>query len=81
MFIIESNIPVPARAAGGKTLYPFAAMQVGDSFLATPGATVSAADRRRLAAATAAYARRNPGAGVKFAVRTTEQGLRVWRVA
>lgn len=81
MFTIETNIPVPARASGGKILYPFASMQVGDSFLATSELPVTPEHRRRISAATAAYARRNPSLGVKFSVRSTEQGLRVWRVA
>lgn len=82
MFTIESNIPVPVRAPSrGKTVYPFADMQVGDSFLYPQEAPIPASLRRRLAAATAAFVRRNPELNAKFAVRTAEGGLRVWRVA
>jgi hypothetical protein len=73
-FQIETGVPVPARASGrrgGK--YPFADMDVGDSFL-VEGEVKPATVR----SAVGAFAKRNPDFG-KFAVRATEDGLRVWR--
>lgn len=32
MIPIEKNVPIPERAVGPKTKYPFASMQIGDSF-------------------------------------------------
>ena len=63
---IDKNIPVPG-------LYPFAHMQVGDSFLLLPTmrrATVSVAAQR--------YGAKH---GAKFTVRKVPEGFRCWRVA
>lgn len=65
--MIEKNIPLPSR-------FPFANMQVGDSFLVPETAkrsTVSVAARR--------YGEKH---GWRFSVRLTEdRKLRCWRVA
>ena len=64
--LIDKNIPMPG-------LYPFAQMQVGDSFLLLPTmrrATVSVAAQR--------YGAKH---GAKFTVRKVPDGLRCWRVA
>lgn len=81
MFTIETNIPLPARTnpnAGTNAKYPLADMLVGDSFL-YPAEPATLADRRRLSSALASYSSRHKD--VKFAVRTVDGGLRVWRVA
>lgn len=81
---IDKGVPLPKRR--GKephnfepTIYPFGAMQVGDSFFA-PGISNSAA------VAAADYSRLHPG--VKFASRAFERdplkclaGHRIWRTA
>ena len=73
-YMIDSNIPVPVGKLTGRK-YPFAEMQVGDSFFAP----VSMAKIRN------ALAHHKMGTGVRFAVRTvTENGVdgaRCWRVA
>jgi hypothetical protein len=74
-FTIESGIPMPKRTAGRSgSKYPFADMEVGDSF-AIPGDVKAATIR----SAVGAFTKRNPDAG-KFAVRGTGDGLRVFRV-
>ena len=64
-FKIEKNIPAPGRRAK----YPFAEMEVGDSFEAPESAKLR----------TAAY---NAGkkSGRKFTCRTHDGALRVWRI-
>ena len=69
-FQIEKSIPTPTTRTGTK--YPFASMDVGDSFYAGPrdmeGARVS----------SYAYANRH---NVKFRTGREGDGLRVWRIA
>ena len=73
-YTIESGIPMPKRTAGRSgSKYPFADMEVGESF-AVPGDVKAATIR----SAVGAFAKRNPEVG-KFAVRGTDDGLRVWR--
>lgn len=74
MFKIDKNIPVPVGGSGTSTIYPFAKMKVGDSFL------VSNADRglhNRARAAASQHGRRYK---MKFITRMMDNGLRVWRV-
>jgi hypothetical protein len=74
-FKIEKNIPLSPSGSGRATLYPFAALDVGDSFL------VPNADRRtqqKLSTCGQYHARRR---GLKFATRSVDGGVRVWRVA
>jgi len=73
-FQIEDGVAIPKRTAGRHgSKYPFAQMEVGQSFLITTN--VKAATIR---SAVGAFSKRNPECG-KFAVRGTEDGLRVWR--
>lgn len=69
---IEKGIPIPDRAQSpNDRKYNWRAMEVGDSFLAPHSTAVSLT--------TAAY-RAGCRLGWDFAVRTTPQGPRVWRV-
>lgn len=74
-FTIESDIPVPKRTGGraGGSKYPFAQMQIGQSFLV--GSDVKVTTVR---SAIGAFTKNHPD--FKFAVRSTEAGVRVWRV-
>lgn len=67
MYKVESGIPIPG-------MYPFASMNVGDSFeLPDP------AKRTTVAVAVYRYAKEH---GKKFTIRKTPTGeLRCWRVA
>jgi hypothetical protein len=64
---IDKDVPIPAR-------YPFADMQVGDSF-----AVPTHIKRSAINVAAMRYGRQH---GMKFTVRLTpERSLRCWRVA
>lgn len=68
MFKIEKNVPLPT-GPHGNTKYPFASMQVGDSFFAD-GLPNSA----RVAAYSAA--RRH---GITLVTKREGTGYRIWR--
>ncbi len=75
-FVLETGIEIPKRTAPARrsgSKYPFAQMEVGHSFLLP--ADVKATTIR---SAIGAFSKRYSDAG-KFAVRATDQGLRVWR--
>jgi len=68
-FVIEKNVPIPPP---GQTKYPWAEMEVGDSFLVP-------ADKGNSAKTAAShFIRRNPGK--KFLSRAEGDELRIWRV-
>ena len=71
---IESGIPIPGmRGRRPIRCYPFADLEVGQSFLAT--------DRNvSQMSATACYFSNKTGGEYKFRCRTVEGGVRVWRV-
>ena len=71
-FKIEKGVPMPDNRNYGATRYPFRQMEVGDS-LFVPGQTTAT-----FSGVPGGWARR---AGFKFACRTVEGGVRVWRVA
>ena len=77
-FVIEDDVSlVPSRAGGGRagqSKYPFAQMEVGQSFLA--GAVKAGTIR----SAIGAWMKAHKDEGFKFAVRETDAGVRVWRV-
>ncbi len=71
---IEAGIPLTNTARGAReSKYPFAQMRVGDSF----ACVVKPQSLRSVATSFA----KKVGGTVKFAVRATEDGARVWRVA
>lgn len=75
-FVLETGIEIPKRTVPGRrtgSKYPFAQMEVGQSFLMS--ADVKA---QTIRSAIGAFSKRYSDAG-KFAVRNTDQGLRVWR--
>lgn len=67
---IDKGIPIPPRTFGRPAVYPFATMEVGDSFLyrggMTTGCTAASVNGKRL--------------GRKFVTRKTPDGIRIWRV-
>lgn len=70
---IEKNIPIP-EARSGKQIYPWDALDVGDSFAFRDGVTSGTAHRQAHAA--------GKKYGRKFSVRTRPDGThRCWRVA
>ena len=70
---IEKNIQPPELTRGRPSKYPFSKMDVGDSVF-FDGATIGGAEYK----AAIGYGRSR---GWKFCVRTSDGGLRVWRVA
>lgn len=68
---IEKDVPLPSRNSTGRSRYPWAEMEVGDSFFAADGV------RSRVAAAAQNHRRRY---GRRFAVRVEGDGVRVWRI-
>lgn len=70
-FNIEKGIPVaPLTGAGRKNKYPFDAMEVGDSFFVKDGKGKSLSRLSYMHGKRLSY---------KFACRTVEGGVRVWR--
>lgn len=74
-FVIEKGVPLPASRA--RSSYPFADMNIGDSFLVSAGADDMAKQSSKVAVAARNYGKRSER---KFAIRKVEGGARVWRV-
>ena len=79
MIQIEKNIPMPEGRATGMR-YPYADMEVGDSFYVETNGTNELATARRLRGSSHAFVNRKGGEGQKFSVRKMDNGFRVWRV-
>jgi len=71
-FKIEKGVPVPPPKSGRYAKYPFAKMDIGDSFFASEHPT-------KVRPAASWWANRH--AGFKFQTRKEGDGVRVWRVA
>jgi hypothetical protein len=76
MIAIDKNVPLPQRTWGGPggrpPKYPWAEMEVGDSFFVLNATTDN------LSAAGTMAAKRS---GRKFTTRKENGGVRVWRIA
>lgn len=70
-FVIDHNIPLPGPRQSTTLRFPFALLEVGDSFF-VPG------DKNAVSPAAFQYAKRH---GKKFTVRKVEGGHRVWRLS
>ena len=96
MFTIEKGIPLPPVTRGPETKYPFADMEVDDSFFvqyksfefadSTPQAEIDAAIAKAQQASYNSVARTKSAfvkanAGKEFTLRKVEGGIRVWRTA
>ena len=84
MIEIESGIPIPVKGkgygnsnSGRKSIYPFASMAVGDSFLVPvkPGETHKKT-RHSVTGAIDYYTKKT---GRRFVSRIVEGGVRFWR--
>jgi hypothetical protein len=72
--VVESNIPAPTGRSG----YPFAAMDVGDSFMIkTEDAVASKKSATAIGASARNFGKKHPS---KFTVRLVDGGVRCWRV-
>lgn len=78
-FVIEKNIPIPERRAA-KFIYPFAEMEIGDSFLVPILKEDMKMKRSRI---TSSINNGRKRTGYKFTSRylEAEGGIRVWRFA
>ncbi len=77
-FIIEKGLPMPAAARHRRiSKYPFAQLEVGDSFL-VPDTPQSKAENRANSATNVANQRLAPK---HFGARRVTEGVRIWRVA
>jgi len=78
---IEKNIPLKPRQYGAHK-YPFREMEVGDSFYVVAWKEHASAEELRilLRRLAAAYQYIKKTTNKKFAVRTDNNGVRVWRL-
>lgn len=72
LYEIVSDVPPPP--ARGQRVYEFDVMNVGDSFL------VPLSEAQRVRWAVKKY-RRNKAATTRWRTKSTNKGIRVWRVA
>lgn len=93
-YAIEDNVPLPPRARSSNPAYPFRTLKPGQSFLVPAEIDRSIyksdaeADKaqveecrkiaNRLSGAKRRVEKKDPS--LKFAIRTVEGGVRVWRV-
>ena len=78
MIVIEKGIPVPGPEGRPKT-YPWADMEVGDSFFVECPQVEARRLRATLYSCKRNYERRTPPK--KFTCRQCRKGIRVWRIA
>jgi hypothetical protein len=74
-FKIEKNIPLPARRLSSESMYPFAKMEIGDSFEIVCQTHGEAVARRSVLSPS--WVRFRPK---KFTSRVEDTCVRVWRV-
>lgn len=85
MITIDTNVPMPTSSgAGAPSKYPFADMEVGESFFIEGGGIGSSSKvlRNRLTGACARAAKAMPGKKFSLRMRNEDgtEGVRVWRV-
>jgi hypothetical protein len=82
-WLIDKDIPIPPPRSGIPHFirYPFASMEVGDSHLELVGDDYAPDVRSRLCSAAYAFRHRRPEHSTwVFSTRTSDQGVRIWRV-
>lgn len=72
---VESGYPAPTKSTP-RSKYPFAKMEVGDSFFMK--SPFPEHERGRVSAAACAYAKKH---GVKFSTKVFDGGVRTWRIS
>ena len=73
-FKIDKDIPIPAEAPlGGRGLYPWRTLEIGESFVATADEMNPKYVNRRIYLAKVRTGRR-------FAFRREAAGVRIWRI-
>lgn len=77
IYKVEKNIPIPSKK--NRSIYPFQIMEVGDSFLVSCINKIELESyRQRVTLAIWRYYKKNND--VKFQTKTTDKGVRVWRI-
>lgn len=80
---IEKNIPLPARVRGTqgrRSKYPFAQMEVGDSFAITAIEQTAYKLRNSIGNCAIKWVQKNAPER-KFSTRITGNTVRIWRIA
>lgn len=79
---IDKGVPVPPIAHPTRCLYPFEAMQPGDSFFVQTKDAAQRIRKRQAVASAAAKFRKQSGANaLRFTTRQVRNGVRCWRIA
>lgn len=78
---VDKDVAIPpvSRGASAHGKYPYTKMEVGDSFAINAKADEDITIIRNRLRQSAAWANRRY-APARFSVRTTETGVRVWRI-
>ena len=74
MYKIEKKIPLENKATR-KSPFPFAAMEIGDSFF------VPTKDYSRRKVSNDVFYQNSTRSGKRYVTRTEDSGVRVWRVS
>ena len=79
MITIDKAVPIPDKNKSGKrkSVYPFNEMELNDSFLVPNPDNLSTIILRNRVNSAAVYHSKIDG--MKFTVRDTVEGIRVWR--
>lgn len=72
MIEIEKGVPLPSDERGRAAKYPWAEMEIGDSFFLKDGSSSSI---------SGAASNAGKRLGFKFSTREMDDGVRVWRIA
>jgi hypothetical protein len=79
-FVIEDSVPLPASWNNGRPeKYPWRSLEMGQSFLVPYDTGKTKAEMAKKISNRAFDAQKRLG-GRKFSVRSTDEGVRVWRV-
>lgn len=94
MFTIDKNVPPPPKGHGGPagrpSKYPFASMEVGDSFLVPYPREARTSDeavklwqatKNLITNAVSQYKIRTGNRSQQYTTRAEDSGVRVWRIA
>ena len=82
---VEKNIPIPESRFGkgrqpGETKYPFAELQVGDSFM-VPTKKQTDINKMQSSICGHAFQYKRKNRDTNFTTRIVDGGIRVWRIA
>ena len=76
---VEQGIPIPKYDVDIPSKYPFASMNVGDSFFVKYDGRITPGRLKKLILNNAYYYRRRVNFNIRFIVKRVEKGVRCWR--